>query len=75
MPWLADGPAARRRGGHFPYRLPAPAAMVLIPGLMSSGDVWNVVEHYASRYQLHVLTIAAAVPLWKARCWHRSATT
>ena len=39
--------------------------MVLIPGLMSSGDVWNgVVEHYSSEYRLHVLTIAgfAGVP-------------
>jgi len=39
--------------------------MILIPGLLSSGDVWDsVVEHFSSRYRLHVLTIAglAGVP-------------
>jgi pimeloyl-ACP methyl ester carboxylesterase len=39
--------------------------MILIPGLLSSGEVWeDVVEHYSSRYRLHVLTLAgfAGVP-------------
>jgi pimeloyl-ACP methyl ester carboxylesterase len=39
--------------------------MILIPGLLSSGDVWDsAVEHFSSRYRLHVLTIAgfAGVP-------------
>lgn len=40
-------------------------SMILIPGLLSSGDVWDgVVAHFSSRYRLHVLTIAgfAGVP-------------
>jgi pimeloyl-ACP methyl ester carboxylesterase len=39
--------------------------MILIPGLSSSGEVWNsTVEHYQDRYECHVLTIAgfAGVP-------------
>ena len=39
--------------------------MILIPGLLSSGEVWDgVVEHFATRYRLHVLTLAgfAGVP-------------
>lgn len=33
--------------------------MILIPGGMSSGDVWNgTVAHYADRYECHVLTLA-----------------
>jgi pimeloyl-ACP methyl ester carboxylesterase len=39
--------------------------MILIPGLLSSGQVWDgVVHHFSSRYRLHVLTIAgfAGVP-------------
>ncbi|MFZ6673220.1 alpha/beta fold hydrolase [Undibacterium sp. Xuan67W] len=33
--------------------------MILIPGLASSGDVWNdTVAHYASRYRCIVLTLA-----------------
>ena len=33
--------------------------MILIPGLMSSGAVWDgTVAHYASAYQCHVLTLA-----------------
>jgi pimeloyl-ACP methyl ester carboxylesterase len=33
--------------------------MILIPGLACSGDVWNaVIEHYRSRYRIHVLTLA-----------------
>jgi len=33
--------------------------MILIPGLESSGAVWNgTVEHFRDRYQLHVLTLA-----------------
>ncbi len=40
-------------------------AMLLVPGLLSSGDVWQqVVEHFRPRYQCHVLTLAgfAGVP-------------
>lgn len=39
--------------------------MVLIPGLLSSGDVWDsLVAHYASSHRLHVVTLAgfAGVP-------------
>lgn len=33
-------------------------AMIFIPGLSSSGDVWNeTVAHYKQRYQCHVLTL------------------
>ncbi len=33
--------------------------MILIPGLACSGDVWaGTVEHFSSRYQLHILTLA-----------------
>lgn len=40
-------------------------AMILIPGLSSSGEVWReTVAHYQDRYQCHVLTLAgfAGVP-------------
>ena len=41
--------------------------MILIPGLLSSGEVWNgAVEHYRDRYDMHVLTLAGfagAAPL------------
>src|SRR6266542_2825471 len=34
-------------------------AMILIPGMSSSGEVWNAtVQQLASRYQCHVLTLA-----------------
>lgn len=39
--------------------------MLLIPGLMSGGDVWDAfVAHFRDRYELHVLTLAgfAGVP-------------
>ena len=33
--------------------------MILIPGLLSSGDVWqSTVAHYQGRYDVHVLTLA-----------------
>jgi len=33
--------------------------MILIPGLVSSGDVWSAtVEHFKDRYECHVLTLA-----------------
>jgi N-formylmaleamate deformylase len=33
--------------------------MILIPGLVSSGDVWSsTVEHFKDRYECHVLTLA-----------------
>jgi N-formylmaleamate deformylase len=43
--------------------------MILIPGLLSSGDVWSgTVAHFKDRYECHVLTLAGfagqpAVPL------------
>ncbi len=40
-------------------------AMILIPGLSSSGEVWDTtVAHYQDRFQCHVLTVAgfAGVP-------------
>src|SRR5947209_2154516 len=40
-------------------------AMILIPGLSSSGDTWkSTVEHYRDRYTCHVVTLAgfAGVP-------------
>jgi N-formylmaleamate deformylase len=34
-------------------------AMILIPGLVSSGDVWSAtVAHFKARYECHVLTLA-----------------
>ena len=39
--------------------------MILIPGLLSAGEVWNsVVERYRDRFDMHVLTLAgfAGVP-------------
>ena len=39
--------------------------MILIPGLSSSGEVWNTaVDHYRSQFECHVLTVAgfAGVP-------------
>lgn len=44
-------------------------AMILIPGLASSGEVWrDTVARYRDRYQCHVLTVAgfAGVPAEKA---------
>jgi pimeloyl-ACP methyl ester carboxylesterase len=41
------------------------APMVLIPGLSSSGEVWQeTVEHYRDRFEIHVFTLAgfAGVP-------------
>jgi len=33
--------------------------MILIPGLLSSGDVWSsTVDHFKDRYECHVLTLA-----------------
>lgn len=63
----AEGSAAQTPGRAFSVSTTGAGdrAMILIPGLMSDGEVWkDVVEHYASRYQLHVLTIAgfAGVP-------------
>ncbi len=62
----AVDPAARAEG--FPFRVEVVGAgrpMILIPGLMSSGEVWKgAVEHYRDRYECHVLTLAgfAGVP-------------
>lgn len=40
-------------------------SMILIPGLLSSGDVWeSVVAHFAASYRIHLVTVAgfAGVP-------------
>jgi pimeloyl-ACP methyl ester carboxylesterase len=45
--------------------VPGGTPMILIPGLLSSGDVWSgTVEHFKSKYDIHVLTLAgfAGVP-------------
>jgi pimeloyl-ACP methyl ester carboxylesterase len=58
--FAADEPAGQRSSA-FSVSIAGSGdrAMVLIPGLMSSGEVWNAVcEHFASRYQLHILTLA-----------------
>ncbi len=65
--------AAVASGATSPEKEPAPAPapafavevtgegppMILIPGLASSGEVWDAtVERYRGRYRLHVLTLA-----------------
>jgi N-formylmaleamate deformylase len=70
---LATGPAAayaQGQGQPPPPAAPAEAAfsvktvgkgrpMILIPGLLSAGDVWSTtVDHYKDRYECHVLTLA-----------------
>ena len=61
-------PSRGQDGGADPFRVDRVGqgpAMLLIPGLMSSGDVWRgTVAHYRDRYDLHVLTLAgfAGVP-------------
>ncbi|HEX9492247.1 MAG TPA: alpha/beta hydrolase, partial [Thermoanaerobaculia bacterium] len=50
----ADEPAA------FTVRVAGTSRpMIFIPGLASSGEVWNsTVEHFQNRYTCHVLTLA-----------------
>ena len=48
----SQGPYAVQVGGHGP-------PMILIPGLASSGDVWDdTVARYKDRYQCHAFTLA-----------------
>jgi pimeloyl-ACP methyl ester carboxylesterase len=65
--WSGVAPQTTGRTRAFTVRVTGMGnrPMILIPGLLSSGDVWDgVVEHFSSRYRLHVLTIAgfAGVP-------------
>jgi len=65
--WPGVAPQTTDRTRAFTVRVTGTGnrPMILIPGLFSSGDVWDgVVEHFSSRYRLHVLTIAgfAGVP-------------
>lgn len=65
--WPGAAPRTTDRTRAFTVRVTGTGnrPMILIPGLLSSGDVWDsVVEHFSSRYRLHVLTIAgfAGVP-------------
>ena len=65
--WPRVAPQTTDRTRAFTVRVTGTGSrpMVLIPGLFSSGDVWDgVVEHFSSRFRLHVLTIAgfAGVP-------------
>src|SRR5689334_20013832 len=53
--------------------------MILIPGLMCSGDVWDTtVEHYKSSYECHVLTLAGfagrAAGFWAISGWSAAGT-
>jgi pimeloyl-ACP methyl ester carboxylesterase len=54
--------AAQKNAAPAPFRVERTGsgrAMILIPGLMSSGEVWQgTVEHFRGRYQMHVLTLA-----------------
>lgn len=65
--WPGVAPQTTDRTRAFTVRVTGTGnrPMILIPGLLSSGAVWDgVVEHFSSRYRLHVLTIAgfAGVP-------------
>lgn len=57
----AAGQAAARSSPH-PFtveRVGTGEPMILIPGLLSSGEVWTTtVERYKARYDMHVLTLA-----------------
>jgi pimeloyl-ACP methyl ester carboxylesterase len=67
---LATGLAAAQTPDRAPAAAAAPAAfsvktvgkgrpMILIPGLLSSGEVWSsTVDRYQDRYECHVLTLA-----------------
>ena len=58
--WLVQQGAVRSSTELFAVRVTGKGKpMLLIPGLISSGDVWNgTVAHYAAAYQCHVLTLA-----------------
>jgi hypothetical protein len=72
---LLASPAAQAADSHPAFRVavsgnPQGQPIILIPGLASSGDVWNgTVVHYCGgvqvRFQCHVLTLAgfAGVPV------------
>jgi N-formylmaleamate deformylase len=56
-------PAPRETAGKHPSfavtRTGHGRSMILIPGLLSSGDVWaGTVAHFQDRYECHVLTLA-----------------
>jgi pimeloyl-ACP methyl ester carboxylesterase len=57
---LAAAPCALSQNQPFSVNIAgAGRPMILIPGLESSGAVWDgAVEHYRARYQMHVLTLA-----------------
>ena len=59
--WPGATPPTTDRTRAFTVRVAGTGnrSMILIPGFLSSGEVWDsVVEHFSSRYRLHVLTIA-----------------
>lgn len=59
---LAIGPTAAAQTPHPSFSVTVTGsgpAIVLIPGLLSSGDVWSsTVERYQKRYQIHTVTLA-----------------
>jgi N-formylmaleamate deformylase len=64
LPLTAQGQAPEPRTFVAEVRGEGPP-MILLPGLTSPGAVWNhTIQHYESRYTLHVLTLAgfAGVP-------------
>jgi len=62
------GPAASPGEGPYPFEVEVHGTghpMILIPGMTSSGAVWDAtVAHFSDRYEVHVLTLAgfAGVP-------------
>src|SRR5438105_4213295 len=60
MTMLGSQPATHPQGKPFKVKVVGSGrAMILIPGLACSGDVWDTtVEHFKHRYQCHVLTLA-----------------
>lgn len=52
-------PATEKRPSFTVTRIGHGRPMILIPGLLSSGDVWSgTVAHFKDRYECHVLTLA-----------------
>lgn len=63
----AELPADAKERGAFSVKVVGSGqqSMILIPGLLSAGDVWeSVIAHFAPSYRIHVLTLAgfAGVP-------------
>ena len=51
--------AAEKRSSFSVTRVGHGRPMILIPGLLSSGDAWSsTVDHFKDRYECHVLTLA-----------------